>query len=315
MAGINNPRFRYDCEAPATQAQPSGLTRLTWKVNMAAILIHKEISLLFSSDPLVGAEGVSADGSSYSTTLDTPFVIPASAMSCSAGVIAASIWNSSPNVSAAFSNNTLSFVTTVAPAGAYTIPIEQGLYSLDALGSYISIELQNRGLPPDLIQFSPNNATQRVGITLSTAGDSVLIGAAGSVGQILGWPTGSPAIVAPVAGFTQFGPLEASLNRVNSYIIQSDFVTTGVQLNGSSRSILASVPINVGPGRQINFQPSQVQFFDASELIGRPKQFVRLSLVDQDLRPTPTSGDTWSVTLLVKYSILLSSMAVPLRSV
>ena len=67
--------------------------------------------------------------------------------------------------------------------------------------------------------------------------------------------------------------------------------------------------------RQINFQPSQVQFFDASELIGRPKQFVRLSLVDQDLRPTPTAGDYWTVTLLIKYSVLLSSMAVPLRSV
>lgn len=282
---------------------------------MAAVLIDKQVSLLFSSDVLVGAEGVSADGSSFSSTFDTPFVVPASAMSCQVGVIASSIWNTSPNISPAFSNNQLSFVTSVAPAGAYTIVIQQGLYSLDALGSYVSIQLQNLGLPPDLIQFSPNNATQRVGVTLSTAGDSVLIGAAGSVGQILGWPTGSPAIVAPVAGFTTFGPLEASLNRVNSYVIQSDFCTTGVQINGSSRGILASVPINVGPGRQINYQPAQLQWFDASELIGRPKQYVKLALVDQDLRPTPTAGDTWSVVVIVKWSVLLSSMNVPLRSV
>jgi len=257
---------------------------------MAAVLIEKQVSMLFSSDPLVGAESVSADGSSFSTTIDTPFVVPAAAMSCQAGVIAASIWNTSPNISAAFSNNQLSFVTTVAPAGPFTIVIDQGLYSLDALGSYVSIQLQNLGLPPDLIQFSPNNATQRVGITLSTAGDSVLVGAAGSVGVILGWPLGSPAIVAPVAGFTQFGPLEAALNRVNSYIIQSEFVTTGVQINGSSRGILASVPISVGPGRQINYAPSQVQWFDAQDLVGRPKQYFKLALVDQDLRHTPTSS-------------------------
>lgn len=282
---------------------------------MAAVLIEKQVSLLFSSDPAIGAESVSADGSSFAMTFDTPFVVPASAMNCMAGVISAAVWNTSPNISASFNNNSLTFTTSVAPAGTYTIIIDQGLYSLDALGSYVSIALQNLGLPPDLILFSPNNATQRVGVTLSTAGDSVAIGAANSVGQILGWPTGSPAIVALVAGFTQFGPLEAALNRVNSYTVQSDFISTGVQINGTSRGILASIPIDVGPGRQINFAPNQVQFFDAGELIGRPKQYVRLALGDQELRPTPTAGDYWSITLLVKYSVLLSSMAVPLRSV
>ena len=282
---------------------------------MAAILIEKQISLLFSSDPFIGAESVSANGSSFSTTLDSPFSVPAAAMSCQIGVIAASIWNTSPNISAAFGNNLLNFTTSVAPAGNYTITIDQGLYSLDALGAYVSVKLQNLGLPPDLIQFSPNNATQRVGITLSTLGDVVNIGAANSVGQILGWPTGSPAIVALVAGFTAFSPLEASLNRVNSYIITSDFVTTGVLINGSSRAVLCSVPIDVGPGRQINYAPNQVQWFDGQELIGRPRQNVKLALQDQELRPTPTSGDYWSVTLVIKWSVLLSSMSVPLRAV
>ena len=282
---------------------------------MAALLIEKQVTMLFSSDPLVGAESVSPDGSQFITTLDVPFSVPSAAMSCTAGVVAASVWNTSPNISAAFTNNQLSFVTTVAPAGPYTIVIDQGLYSLDALGSYISIQMQNLGLPPDLIQFSPNNATQRVGLTLSTLGDSVLIGAPGSVGQILGWPAGSPPIVAPVAGWTVFGPNEASLNRVNSYAIQSDFCTSGIQINGSSRGIMASLPINVGPGRQINYAPAQISWFDASELIGRPKQAVRLALLDQDLRPTPTSGDYWSMALVIKWSVLLSSMSVPLRSV
>jgi hypothetical protein len=71
----------------------------------------------------------------------------------------------------------------------------------------------------------------------------------------------------------------------------------------------------VGPGRQSNYAPSQVQWFDAQDLVGRPKQYVKLALVDQDLRQTPTSGDYWSVTLVIKWSVLLSSMSVPLRSV
>jgi hypothetical protein len=281
---------------------------------MAALLIEKQVTMLFSSDPLVGAESVSPDGSQFSTTLDVPFSVPAAAMSCTAGVVAASVWTTSPNISAAFTNNQLSFVTTVAPAGPYTIVIDQGLYSLDALGSYISIQMQNLGLPPDLIQFSPNNATQRVGLTLSTLGDSVLIGAPGSVGQILGWPAGSAHIVAPVAGW-QSSARTRPPSTGNSYAVQSDFCTSGIQINGSSRGIMASLPINVGPGRQINYAPAQISWFDASELIGRPKQAVRLALLDQDLRPTPTSGDYWSMALVIKWSVLLSSMSVPLRSV
>ena len=282
---------------------------------MAAILIEKTLSLKFSSDPRVGAENVSADGSSFSTTFDTPRQIPAAAMACQCGVASAGVWYTSPNVSPAFSNNLLSFQTSIAPAGAYTINIDQGLYSLDALGSYIAIKLQNLGLPSDLISFSPSNSNQKCAITLSTAGDRVFIGAAGGIGQLLGWPTGSPDIVALVAGYTEFSPIEASLNRVSSFVIGSDLVSSGIQINGSSRGILAIIPITTGPGRFQVYSPPNVQFFDASDLIGRPRQTIRLVLTDQDLRPTPTSGDYWSVTLLIKYSVLLSSMAVPLRSV
>lgn len=281
-----------------------------------AILIQHETSLLFSSDPLVGAESVSADGSSFSTTFDTPFVVPASAMSCSAGVIAASVWNTTPNIGAVYGNNLLSFVTSSPGApGPHVLNFEQGLYSLDALNASIGIKLQNLNLPPDLIQLSPSNATQRVILTLSLAGDQVLIGAAGSVGTILGWPLGSAPIVAPIAGYSETAPVEAALNRTNSYLVTSDFLTTGLAINGGNRGLLAQIPIDRGPGSQINYRPAQVQWFPAGELIGNPRQSIRLSLTNQDFEPTPTSGDTWSLVLVVKWSTLLTNMSVPLRAV
>ena len=72
---------------------------------MAALLIDRQVTMLYSSDPLVGAESVSPDGSQFSTTLDVPFSVPAAAMSCTAGVVAASVWNTSPNISAAFTTS------------------------------------------------------------------------------------------------------------------------------------------------------------------------------------------------------------------
>ena len=281
-----------------------------------AVLIKRGMSMLFSSESAAGAENVSADGCQFSVTLSSPLSIPKSAMNCSMAVIAATIWNTSPNIAASFGNNLFRYQTSIGGGGlvTYTEVIDDGLYSLDALNSYLAIKFQNRGFPGDLFVLTGNNATNEAIITFLQAGDILEIGIVGSVGVLLGWPLASPNIVAPVPGYSEFSPQTAVFNRVNSYIISSDIISTGISLNGTSRSILANVPITAPPGSQITYLPTCPQFFPADELIGNPKQFCRFQLTDQALRAAPTNGETYSVTLLIKWEVLLSSQPVPLKT-
>jgi len=90
---------------------------------------------------------VNEDGNEFQVTLNTPLTIPASAVNCQAGVIQASVWNTSPNIAVDFTNNSFRFTTAVAPAGTYTITIPDGLESVAGLNSYLSGQFVNLGLP------------------------------------------------------------------------------------------------------------------------------------------------------------------------
>lgn len=280
---------------------------------MAAVLIPAEVSLLFSSDPAIGAENVSADGSVFSVTMPTPLAIPAGAMDARMGVVSASCWSVSPNISPDFANNVFRYTTSTAPAGTFTIAIPTGLYSLDALGAFLSNSFANNGHDPSLFTLSGDQATQSAVVTFLTAGDAVDFSVANSVGVILGWPALGPVIVAPVAGYNAYSPENAKFNRVNAFAIISDIVSTGIQQNGANTGVIVSIPINVPPGSQINYAPQVVAWFPATELIGNMKRNMTFRLVDQQNRPTPTLGETWQITIAVQWSVLLSSMDVPLR--
>ena len=75
-------------------------------------LLTKEINIFFSSSELSGATDVSSDGSRFSVLLDNPIKIPQNALNCSLGVVQASIWNTSPNISVLYKNNKFNFTTS-----------------------------------------------------------------------------------------------------------------------------------------------------------------------------------------------------------
>jgi hypothetical protein len=256
-------------------------------------------SFYFSSSPAAGAQNISADGSQFEVNFNTPLSVPASSTVCEAGLITASVWNTSPNISAAFGNNQLRVFVLGVPI---TIVFTDGLYSLENLSSYVDKVLQNSGLPAGLFVFGGDDATQRVVITVNQAGDYVDFAIPNSVGPLLGWPAPG-ALVGPSTTIGQhfYSPGEARLNRVNLFLITSDLVSTGVPVNALSRGVLAQVPITVNPGEQQTFQPNTIQWFDASELIGRPRMNLRFALTNQDLSPVPTAGETYSFVLQLRY--------------
>ena len=94
-----------------------------------SILLNKEINLFFSSSELASAQNVSSDGSRFSVILDNPIKIPQNALNCTLGVVQASIWNTSPNISVLYKNNKFKFTTSKSKnAGTHTILISDGNY-------------------------------------------------------------------------------------------------------------------------------------------------------------------------------------------
>jgi len=117
---------------------------------MSSVISEKLQSYVFSSNPNQGALNLSADGSSFSVFLDTPIYIPQGVIDCNIDVIAASIWNVSPNISAAFGNNMFYFEHLGTP---YVLTIDDGLYSLAQLNGVLGRFFVNNSLPKNLIVF------------------------------------------------------------------------------------------------------------------------------------------------------------------
>ena len=256
-------------------------------------------SFFFSSSPLAGAQNVSADGSQFEVNFNTPLEVPSTATTCEAGIANASVWNTSYNISAAFGNNQFQ----VLYGGAtHTLTIDDGLYSLENLNGYIQKGLFNlAAIPAGTFVLSGDDATQRAIITMSQVGDAVNFQAPESCAAILGF---TPAQVGPAtaAGQHFYSQGEAQLNRTNLYLITSDLVAEGLPVNALARGVIGQVPITSNPGEQVNYQPPQVLWFQAEELIGRPRMNVRFSLVNQNLQATPTSGDSYSFVLQIRWS-------------
>ena len=263
-----------------------------------SVLIPQSLSFFFSSDPENKAQNVSADGSQFTVVLDRPLSLPKNAVNASLSITQSSIWNTSPNISPSFNNNIFRFR---ASGTYYTITFPEGLYSLSGFGNFLSIQFANLQLPSNLFVISGDESTQRTVITFLNAGDLVDFTVANSVREILGFT--ARVVTANIAAYNEYSDGAANFNRVNSYLIRSNIVSQGIPINSIGANIIAQVPINVGPGSQINFQPQHPIPVDCSELIGYGKNVFQFSLCDQNLRATPTASEKWNLVMVINYHI------------
>ena len=261
-------------------------------------LITKQTSRAFSSALENGAQNRSADGSQFSVTLQTPLSVPPGALDAEIGCLSESLWYTTANISADFGNSQFTYRTTFSPPGIFVIDIAQGLYSLSALGQYLSNEFVNRGHPANLIMLSAADASQKTVLTINKPGDGVDFAVAGSVGPLLGFPPVSYTATVASQNFTS--PGVAAFNRVDSYLIRSSIVVGGLPVNANTTGVIASIAITVSPGSQIVYEPTNITWVSATDLIGRGRQNIDFALVDQLGRPTPTS-ETYSIVLMLRW--------------
>ena len=275
-----------------------------------SVIVDKQLSYTFSSNTSTGAANIQNNGASFSVALNSPIYIPKGTVDCTVEVLQAAVWNTSPNIAVEFGNYRLRFTYN---ENVYGFVIPDGLYSLTDLNTTISRLLANAGLASNLFILSGDQSTQKTVITYSVSGVRIDFTNPDSIRTVLGFDARlSPVGGISAAGQSDFSDNTAVFNRINSFFVRSSMVNNGLPLNNVGSGIIAAIPITAAPGSQINYAPTIPIAVDASDLPGTTLQFISFDLLDQELRYVNTVGEDWSITLAIKYKILLTIESLPM---
>ena len=198
---------------------------------------------IFSSDERNGATNISPDGSQFSIQFTNPLFLPSNAYNAKLEVIQADIWNVSPNVSEALNNNTF---TIRDDNGIHTVALDDGLYDVDTVFNSLVLKfdnlLTNRPLFPfkGYFSFEGNEATNRMKIVYKAISgshmDVEILWEQSTLRILLGYDEDSPTkpfTTSDSHDHSLVAPNAARFNAYNSFVIHSDIVNTGIQLNNN----------------------------------------------------------------------------------
>ena len=246
-----------------------------------------------------GASNVSRSKDEFSVILQPPLHLPRKAYNVYLRVNQASIWNTTPNVIDG-TNNRL-YVSEDAGVTYVMLLIPSGLYGVSELNTAILRALENVGYA-NLFTITADFPTQKTVINFTTADTKIDFTQALTLRDILGFDskvvTGAP--------LNQLGDKEANFNTVNSFIIRTDLVDTGISVNGRGTQACAIVPITALPGSLINYQPTNPPNIPCERLSYGPQQMVTVS-VTNEIGEKVIMIDEWSVVIEVVYSIPFAS--------
>ena len=279
--------------------------------HIQTMFVEHQIPIVFNSSPDAGAFAINKDGNEFSISLDNPINVPKDAVSCTIEVRGATVVYVMPNISAEIGNNVLQFTYTPASPTVrqvYQIVLPDGLYSLDGLNNTLSRLFVDEGLPDDLIVFSPQTSTQTVVMTLTYAGTQVDFTVPNSINTIIGFDAEEYPQIAPSAtdGETFVSQDTAKFNRVSRFLISCDLVQEGIPTNNTGLQVISSIPITAAPGSTIYYAPFQPIEVDAGNLIGNPRNTIRVRLYDQLGRSVDVLNESWDVLVVIKYKLQMN---------
>ena len=264
-------------------------------------LVEQHNSYFFNSSPTTGATPIGSLGNRFKVSLNNPISIPSHALYASLEVVSARVWFTSPNISTDIGNNHLRFSYS---GQSYDLVLEDGSYGVEELDSVLGNYFFSEGLPVTLFYLETNDAIQKVIIKFGLAGVSIDFTGTDTCRDVLGFTS---IITSISAGQSILGNKEAKFNRVENYLIRSDIVSSGIPQNDTASGIIAEIPIDAGPGDQIRYNPFNPLRCDATDLIGKSKQALTFMLLDQEMRDVSTTGEYWSLTVVIRYYINLEN--------
>ena len=276
---------------------------------MTAVIEHSFSQIITSDPDALGTEAtVSADGSRVDIGLDEPLRFSASSVVTTVEISLASIWNSSPNISVAKANNTLTYLIGGVAQPIITIP--DGLYSITTLNAEIVRNIVNAGDPSNTLTLSGNNSTGKSIFTFAT-GVQVNMNAS-TVRDVLGFDPGIYPAVAPIVdGTSVSGQNVAAFADTIDWLIKSNVVPNSIAINNRGLNVIGVIPIQSSVGSITNYTPFNPLRVGQNQLRGKSISDFYVQVCDSAGVGLPQT-EPWSITLTFRQTVVISEKNMPL---
>ena len=276
---------------------------------MTAVIEHSFSQIITSDPDALGTEAtVSADGSRVDIGLDEPLRFSASSVVTTVEISIASIWNSSPNISVAKANNTLTYLIGGVVQPVITIP--DGLYSITTLNAEIVRQIVNDGNPSNTLTLAGNNST---GKSIFTFDIGVQVNmTASTVRTVLGFDPGTyPAVPPVVAGTSVDGQNIAAFADTLDWLIKSNVVPNSIAINNRGLNVIGVNPIQSSVGSITNYTPFNPLRVGQNQLRGKAVSDFYVQICDSAGVGLPQT-EPWAVTLTFRQTVVISENNMPL---
>lgn len=278
--------------------------------------MQREISWFLSSNPALGAQNVSKNGSYFEIYLQEPFSLPSNATNVTCELNSAVVWNSQYNITTGV-NDLFYYSTTPIAGGAQTdhvVEIPSGNYDLTLLSFELSalILAATPTVAPGSLALGLRGAYAVLELLIRPGGtryiSRVQMGQPQDCSQIIGflpqdlvWTL--PVVVNNSQDFiSDLAP--AIKDGVRDWFLSTTLVNRGIRINSTFNSVLATINFSdCPPGCQLLFEPPNPKpvFTDLS---GGTIGFVASYLTDVATGlPVNTNGEYWSFIAILRYEI------------
>lgn len=266
-------------------------------------IANREFSIILSTNPQTLSSNtiVSADSSRIDISLDTPITFSKNSTITTVEVSGASIWNNSPNVSAAKNNNTLNYL--IGGVAQPSIIIPDGLYSVGSLNSEVVRQIINDGNPATTLTLTGNFSTNKVVLTLDATVQVDFT--TSTIRDILGFnPAIVPAAPSAVAGLTISGDNVARFAQTLDWIIKSNVFRKSIALNNVGNEVIARIPITSSVGSLTNYTPIAPTKLENTSIRGSQLNSFYVEINDDSGQPLPQS-EPWNIVLTFREQLLV----------
>lgn len=264
-----------------------------------------ELPLFFSSNPDQGAKPRGNLGNEFDVRLASPITLLNSAENITIELANINIWFTTPNISESRGNNHI-YITY--DGKEYDIKVPDGSYESDSLNREIqtqlkkALSLDNKAVSNinSVFLLEPNTAVNRVEITLGDKTSCDFTPAkANNIGPTLGF---DEVITGSIHQERFRGESTPRFNVISSYLLETDFVGSGVSLNSHSGFILGKVPLTAPPGHLISYERVNPFRVDASSLKISSKQNIHFRLTNEAGENIDMGGEYFDFALVIRWT-------------
>lgn len=267
--------------------------------------IRRSFDFLVSSNPLLGADSVSKEGSTFTINLeDNGLDVPKNATNVQLSVVGSEVWYNTPNVVL----NKNDQLTIVYNATTVVVTIPTGLYTFNEIGPTIERELKLLA-PTDpvvsdiitnhLIKIEAEENQGKIKLTLALTATTTSLSCdftpTRSIGQVLGFNT-----IKTASNF-YFSDTDPKFNGFNYYMIQSNIVNQGIRIGPTFNNIIAKILVTANPNTQVLYQPANPTLVNADNLAGDRRTSYTFSLLDDTFTRIDTRGEYYSLQLRISF--------------